>query len=65
MDIFNVILIGLSAVAGGLVNAITGGGTLITFPMLTAIGIPPVAVNVTNTGDVVQITTNSLTRSKV
>jgi uncharacterized membrane protein YfcA len=49
MDIFSLILIGLSAVAGGLVNAIAGGGTLITFPMLTAIGIPPVAANVTNT----------------
>jgi uncharacterized membrane protein YfcA len=43
------LLIGLAAVAGGLVNALAGGGTLITFPMLTAIGIPAVAANVTNT----------------
>ena len=42
-------LIGLAAVAGGAVNALAGGGTLITFPMLTAIGIPAVAANVTNT----------------
>lgn len=49
MDIFSLIIIGLAAVAGGLVNAIAGGGTLITFPMLTAVGIPPVAANVTNT----------------
>ncbi|MCU0611941.1 MAG: sulfite exporter TauE/SafE family protein [Candidatus Eisenbacteria bacterium] len=43
------VLILLAAVAGGAVNAIAGGGTLITFPMLTAIGIPAVAANVTNT----------------
>jgi uncharacterized membrane protein YfcA len=43
------LLIGLAAIAGGLVNALAGGGTLITFPMLTAIGIPAVAANVTNT----------------
>ena len=40
---------GVAAVAGGLVNALAGGGTLITFPMLTALGVPPVAANVTNT----------------
>ncbi len=42
-------LIGLAAVAGGIVNALAGGGTLITFPMLIAVGLPPVAANVTNT----------------
>lgn len=42
-------LILCAAIAGGAVNAIAGGGTLITFPMLTAIGIPAVAANVTNT----------------
>jgi uncharacterized protein len=43
------VFIGLAAVAGGAVNALAGGGTLITFPMLTAVGIPAVAANVTNT----------------
>ena len=42
-------MIGLAAVIGGLVNALAGGGTLITFPMLTAVGVPPIAANVTNT----------------
>lgn len=42
-------MIGLAAVAGGAVNALAGGGTLITFPMLIAVGIPAVAANVTNT----------------
>src|SRR5512137_2196106 len=42
-------LVGLAAVVGGAVNALAGGGTLITFPMLTAVGIPAVHANVTNT----------------
>ena len=42
-------LVAVAAVAGGAVNAIAGGGTLITFPALTAVGIPPVAASVTNT----------------
>lgn len=41
--------IGLAAVAAGAVNALAGGGTLITFPMLTFLGIPKVIANVTNT----------------
>jgi uncharacterized protein len=43
------VLIGLAAVAAGLVNALAGGGTLITFPMLTAVGVPAVIANITNT----------------
>ncbi|MBN1937762.1 MAG: sulfite exporter TauE/SafE family protein [Anaerolineae bacterium] len=40
---------GLAALAAGLVNALAGGGTLITFPVLMAVGLPAVAANVTNT----------------
>ena len=43
------ILVGLAGVAGGAVNALAGGGTLITFPILNAVGIPAVAANITNT----------------
>lgn len=43
------VLITLAAMAAGLVNALAGGGTLITFPMLMAVGLPAVAANVTNT----------------
>ena len=43
------VLVGLAAVAAGLVNALAGGGTLITFPMLLTVGLPAVAANVTNT----------------
>ena len=49
MSLLQYVLVGLAAVAGGLVNALAGGGTLITFPMLTAVGFPAVAANVTNT----------------
>jgi len=41
--------IGLAALAAGGVNAVAGCGTLISFPVMTALGIPPVAANVTNT----------------
>ncbi|HXF86330.1 MAG TPA: sulfite exporter TauE/SafE family protein [Anaerolineales bacterium] len=43
------LLIALAAVAAGTVNALAGGGTLITFPMLTFLGVPAVSANVTNT----------------
>jgi uncharacterized protein len=39
----------LAAVAAGAVNAIAGGGTLITFPSLIAFGVPPVTANATST----------------
>ncbi|MBK9924463.1 MAG: sulfite exporter TauE/SafE family protein [Anaerolineales bacterium] len=45
----NYILVALAALAAGAVNALAGGGTLITFPALTFLGIPAVAANVTNT----------------
>lgn len=43
------LLAGLAAVVAGAVNALAGGGTLITFPALVALGVPAVAANVTNT----------------
>ncbi|MCL4559094.1 MAG: sulfite exporter TauE/SafE family protein [Chloroflexi bacterium] len=49
MEWFNYVLVGLAAMAAGMVNALAGGGTLITFPMLVAMGVPAVAANVTNT----------------
>jgi uncharacterized membrane protein YfcA len=41
--------VGVAAILGGAVNALAGGGTLITFPVLVAMGVPAVAANVTNT----------------
>jgi hypothetical protein len=49
LEWYEFILIGLGALAAGAINALAGGGTLITFPLLTAVGIPAVAANVTNT----------------
>ena len=43
------VLVGLGAIAAGAVNALAGGGTLITFPLLTFLGVPAVAANITNT----------------
>ena len=42
-------LAALAAVVAGAVNALAGGGTLITFPTLVALGLPAVTANVTNT----------------
>jgi uncharacterized membrane protein YfcA len=44
-------IIGLaaSAAAAGLINAVAGGGTLITFPTLLLFGIPPLMANATST----------------
>jgi uncharacterized membrane protein YfcA len=49
MSEIDLVLIGVAAVLGGAINALAGGGTLITFPMLTAVGVPAVAANITNT----------------
>ena len=44
----NHLLAGLSALAAGIINALAGGGTLITFPTLLAIGLAPISANVTS-----------------
>ena len=49
MSVFNELLIFLAAVVAGFINAMAGGGTLVSFPVLLAVGISPVAANVTNT----------------
>jgi uncharacterized membrane protein YfcA len=38
-----------AALAAGAINAIAGGGTLVTFPVLILFGIPPVIANATST----------------
>ena len=49
LSALNLGAIGAAAVAAGAINAVAGGGTLISFPTLTAVGIPAVAANLTNT----------------
>jgi uncharacterized protein len=48
MELSHIVLLIVAGVAAGVVNAIAGGGSLITFPSLLAVGLPPVAANVTN-----------------
>ena len=49
MNLIGYIFAALAALAAGLINALAGGGTLITFPSLLAIGLTPVSANVTST----------------
>ncbi|WP_406290342.1 sulfite exporter TauE/SafE family protein [Embleya sp. NBC_00896] len=42
------VLVAVAGLLAGLVNAIAGGGSLISFPALLAVGYPPVTANVTN-----------------
>ena len=43
------VLAAVAAAAGGAINAIAGGGTLVTFPAIVALGVPPLIANATNT----------------
>ncbi|MGC4043719.1 MAG: sulfite exporter TauE/SafE family protein [Armatimonas sp.] len=42
-------LLGLASAAAGAINAVAGGGTLLTFPALLGVGIPSISANATNT----------------
>jgi uncharacterized membrane protein YfcA len=41
--------VALAGLAAGTINTVVGAGTLVTFPVLLAVGYPPVLANVTNT----------------
>jgi uncharacterized protein len=42
------LFVALAGVAAGMMNAVAGSGTLVTFPTLLAVGFPPVIANVSN-----------------
>ncbi|WP_329102808.1 sulfite exporter TauE/SafE family protein [Micromonospora sp. NBC_01699] len=48
MDFLDAGLLLAAGLAAGTINAVAGGGSLITFPALIAIGMPPIQANVTN-----------------
>lgn len=48
MTPYDVTAILLAGVAAGTINTVVGSGTLITFPTLLALGVPPVTANVSN-----------------
>ncbi|MGZ3417007.1 MAG: sulfite exporter TauE/SafE family protein [Polyangiales bacterium] len=43
------VLLAVAAFFAGAINSVAGGGTLLTFPALLAVGIPPIAANATST----------------
>ncbi len=49
MDVLELVLVLAAGVLAGTVNTIVGAGTLITFPLLVALGIAPLTANVSNT----------------
>ncbi|MFV0534772.1 MAG: sulfite exporter TauE/SafE family protein [Cumulibacter sp.] len=48
MGIWEILLLAVAGILGGSINAIAGGGSLVTFPALMAAGMPPLQANVTN-----------------
>ncbi|HEU5473292.1 MAG TPA: sulfite exporter TauE/SafE family protein [Actinophytocola sp.] len=48
MTPFEAILVALAGVLAGGINTVVGSGTLISFPVLLAVGYPPVVANVSN-----------------
>ncbi len=46
---FHVVLLVLAGVGAGIFNGVAGGGSLISFPVLLALGLPPLTANITNT----------------
>jgi len=49
LDPLRLALVFVAALVGGAVNAIAGGGTLLTFPALVGLGIPALVANATST----------------
>ncbi len=49
MSVVEVVALAGSAAGAGVINAVAGGGTLLTFPTLLAFGTPPVVANATST----------------
>lgn len=44
-----IVLVAVAGVMAGAVNAVAGGGSLITFPILVATGLPALTANISNT----------------
>ncbi|GAA3543732.1 sulfite exporter TauE/SafE family protein [Nocardioides daeguensis] len=48
MTFLEIVAVLLAGVGAGTINAVVGSGTLITFPTLLALGVPPVTANMSN-----------------
>jgi uncharacterized membrane protein YfcA len=49
MSLTEILGLTIAAAAGGAINAVAGGGTLVTFPALLLFGTPPIIANATST----------------
>lgn len=49
MTIWEALAVFAAGIGAGTINTIVGSGTLITFPVLLGVGLPPVTANVSNT----------------
>lgn len=47
-SVWEVVGVLLAGLAAGTINAVVGSGTLVTFPVLLAAGLPPITANVSN-----------------
>ena len=53
MSLREALLVLAGGLVAGLANTVAGGGSLLTFPLLVALGLPPLDANVTNTVGIV------------
>ncbi|HEX6197030.1 MAG TPA: sulfite exporter TauE/SafE family protein [Jiangellaceae bacterium] len=49
MTVIEILAVVLAGLGAGMINTVVGSGTLVTFPTLLWVGLPPVTANVTNT----------------
>lgn len=49
MNNWQILVVFAAGIAAGTINTVVGSGTLITFPVLLGVGLPPVTANVSNT----------------
>src|SRR3984957_8807172 len=49
LSVVHIVLLVLGGLGAGIFNGIAGGGSLISFPLLLALGYPALTANITNT----------------
>src|SRR4051794_41286983 len=48
MTVWEMVAVALAGLTAGSINAVVGSGTLVTFPVLLAVGLPPVTATISN-----------------
>ncbi|MFP5371580.1 MAG: TSUP family transporter, partial [Actinomycetes bacterium] len=48
MTVWEMLAVAAAGFAAGGINAVVGSGTLVTFPVLLAVGLPPVTATISN-----------------